>query len=419
MTEGAQAREQSAKLGGEEFRAKARSWLAANALRADAEEVRLDKRAVYDPTRLAEGFDFHHRLWQAGLAGIAVPTEYAGQGLPLSYEKIWQEEVAPYSLPPHGSGAALKIAMPMLLVHGSEFLKRELIPMILRAEVSWCQFLSEPGGGSDLAGLRTTAVRDGDDWLINGSKIWTSGAHFSQYAMCLARTDPDVPKHKGLTMFVVMIPSEGLDIRPIRQINGSSEFNQEFLDNVRVPAEYVIGEVNEGWRVAQTMLNFERQMIGGGSMTGGTLNAPPPTDLVALARERGLAQDGYARQLVADVWIRTVVAAEAATRMGAALGKGQVSPQIGSALKLIANEVTYHRAEATAELAGPGGVAWSRQDPVAGEWAKASVMSRGAGIGGGTDEIQKNVVGERIIGLPREPLDDRDRPFREVPFSRR
>src|SRR5262249_53115964 len=154
-----------------------------------------------------------------------------------------------------------------------------------RAEVSWCQFLSEPGGGSDLAGVRTTAVRDGDEWVLNGSKIWTTGAHFSQFAMCLARTESSLPKHKGVTMFVVPVPSDGLEIRPLRQINGAAEFNQEFLDNVRIPGNAVIGEVNGGWRVAQTMLNFERKMIGDGSMTGGTRSAQPPEQLVQLARD--------------------------------------------------------------------------------------------------------------------------------------
>jgi alkylation response protein AidB-like acyl-CoA dehydrogenase len=374
-------------------------------------------RQLYHPDRLAEGYRFHRQLWDAGFVGITVPVEYGGQGLEPRYEEIWKEEVAEYQLPPHGSGAALGIAVPMLLAHGTEFLKSTHIPQILRAEVSWCQFLSEPGGGSDLAGIRTSAVRDGDEWVLNGSKIWTSGAHFSQYAMCLARTAPDLTKHRGLTMFVVPIPSPGLEIRPVRQINGGAEFNQEFLDDVRVPSENVVGVVNEGWRVAQTMLSFERQMIGGGSVTGGSLGAKRPDDLADLARRSTHAEQS-ARQMVADVWVHSVVAAETSSRMIAAMLQGEASPHVGSALKLLGNEVTYRRVRTAMTLAGASGIAWSSVDTNAGQWAAAFLTARAAGLGGGTDEIQRNIVGERIIGLPREPQVDRDIPFRDVPTSR-
>jgi alkylation response protein AidB-like acyl-CoA dehydrogenase len=399
------------------FRLRLRAWLAENATRSDSEQAHSEARPLYHSDRLAEGYRFHRALWDAGFAGVTVPVAYGGQGLPSRYQEIWKEEVAEYELPPHGSGAALGIAVPMLLAHGSEFLKSTHVPQILRAEVSWCQFLSEPGGGSDLAGVRTSAVRDGDEWVLNGSKIWTTGAHFSQYAMCLARTAPDQTKHRGLTMFVVPIPSVGLEIRPVQQINGGSEFNQEFLDDVRVPSENVVGEVNEGWRVAQSMLSFERQMIGGGSVTGGSLGVERPDDLAALARTSAHG-DANARQLVADIWVHTVVAAETSSRMIAAMLRGEASPHAGSALKLLGNEVTYRRVRAAMTLAGTGGIAWSSDDEQAGEWGAAFLSARAAGLGGGTDEIQRNIVGERILGLPREPQVDRDIPFREVPASR-
>lgn len=384
------------------FRQRLRAWLAEHAVRSDSEEVLSETWPLYHPDRLAEGYRFHRALWDAGFAGVTVPEEYGGQGLPARYQEIWKEEAADYQLPPHGSGAALGIAVPMLLAHGSEFLKTTHIPLILRAEVSWCQFLSEPGGGSDLAGVRTTAVRDGDEWLLNGSKIWTTGAHFSQYAMCLARTAPDQTKHRGLTMFVVPIPSAGLEIRPVQQINGGSEFNQEFLDDVRVASENVVGEVNEGWRVAQSMLSFERQMIGGGSVTGGSLGAERPDDLADLARKSAHPGEN-ARQLVADIWVHTVVAAETSSRMIAAMLQGEASPHAGSALKLLGNEVTYRRARAVMTLAGTSGIAWPSDEQHSGQWAAAFLSARAAGIGGGTDEIQRNIVGERILGLPKEP----------------
>jgi alkylation response protein AidB-like acyl-CoA dehydrogenase len=404
----------------DEFRAGARTWLREHALRRDSREVREDTRDMYDPTRLADGYVFHRRMWEAGLAGITWPVEYGGQGLAPRYQEIFNEEVVDYEMPPHGNGAAMTIAVPMLLAHGSEILKRRHIPRILGGEECWCQFLSEPGGGSDLAGARTSAVRDGDEWVLNGSKIWTTGAHFSDYAMCLARTDPSVPKHRGLTMFVVPIPSEGLEIHPIRQVSGRSEFNQEYLTDVHVPAENVIGDVNDGWRVAQTMLGFERQMIGDGSMKGGTRVVERPDALAALARSRGQVDPGYARQLVADVWVREIVVAETASRQGAAARVGLAPPQIGSALKLLGNDVTHRRARAGMAIAGLNGIGWDADDAeMQGAAARAFLQARGAGLGGGTDEIQRNIVGERILGLAREPQVDRDIPFRDVPTSRR
>jgi alkylation response protein AidB-like acyl-CoA dehydrogenase len=401
------------------FRLHAKSWLKTHATPRGASEDLVDERELFHPDRLAEGFAFHRALWEAGLAGISVPQEYGGQGLPVHFEKIWDEEVTPYELPPHGSGAALKIAMPMLLAHGSEHLKQFHVPKILRAEVSWCQFLSEPGGGSDLAGVRTRAVRDGDDWLISGSKIWTTGAHFSQYAMCLARTDVNAPKHEGVTMFVVPIPSAGLEVRPIRQINGAAEFNEEFLDSVRVSADCVIGEVNDGWRVAQTMLGFERKMMGDGSMTGGTRAAKPPVDLVELAQAQGFVGNAHARQMVADIWVKNVVAAEATALMLADFRAGKGSPFFGSALKLLANAANYSREQAAMALAGTSGIAWATDDAAGAGWSHSYLNMRSMGLGGGTDEIQKNIIGERIIGLPSEPRVDRDMPFRDIPTSRR
>lgn len=403
----------------QEFRLRARSWLAQNALRRDSEDVLSERRHKYHPDRLAHGYDFHHRLWEAGFAGITCPVEYGGRGLPDRYQQIWNEEVKDYELPPHGSGASLGIAMPMLLVHGSEALKREHIPKILRAEGSWCQFLSEPAAGSDLAGVRTMAVRDGDEFVLTGSKVWSSGAHFSQYAMCLARTNPDVPKHRGLTMFVLTLPSPGVEIRPIRNITGGSDFNEVFLDEVRVSADDVIGDVDDGWRVTQTMLGFERRMLGSGSISGGSAGAKPPNELADLARAAGRAGDPSARQLVADVWVHSVVAAETSARLKSAVQKGAASPHIGSALKLLGEEVSRRRARASMAVAGPAGVAWSTDDLAADAWSNGFLAARAAGIGGGTTEIQKNIVGERILQMPREPLFDRDVPFRDVPFSAR
>ena len=406
-----------AEPGEDNFRRRARAWLAGNASRLGSPEVQAETRHKYHPDRLAAGYDFHHRLWDAGFAGLTCPIEYGGRGLPQRYQEIWDEEAAPYELPPHGSGASLGIALPLLLAYGSEALKREHIPRILRAEGSWCQFLSEPAAGSDLAGVRTTAVRDGDEFVINGAKVWTSGAHFAYCAMCLVRTDPDVPKHQGLTMVVVPIPAPGIEIRPIRNINGGSDFNEVFLDDVRVPVANVFGAVGDGWRVTQAMLGFERRMLGTGSISGGASGALPPQDLVDLATHHGRVGEPEVRQLIADVWVHTVVAAETAARCREAIQAGTISPQFGSALKLFSEDLVSRRAEAAMTIAGPAGVAWPADEPGGGRWMTAYLTARAASIGGGSTEIQRNIVGERVLGLPREPQFDRDVPFREVPFG--
>lgn len=400
-----------------DFRLRARAFLAENALRHDSDEVKSETRHRYHPEIMARGFAFHRKVWEAGFAGITVPTEYGGKGLPGRYEAIWREEAGPYELPPHGSGAALGIVLPLLLAHGTEEQKREHIPKILRAEVSWAQFLSEPAAGSDMAGVRTTAIRDGDEFVINGAKVWSSGAHFSQYALCLARTNLDVPKHRGLTMFVVPIPTPGLQMRPTLQITGGSEFNEEFLDDVRVPVDSVIGDINDGWRVSLAMLGFERRMLGSGTMSGGAAGATPPSELIELVRKAGRVGDPIIRQLVADVWIQTAVTADTSAFLRAAIHAGTASPHIGSALKLFSENVSVVKARAVMSIAGAGGVAWSDDESDAGRWATMFLHARASTLGGGTTEIQRNIVGERVLGLPREPQVDRDMPFRDIPFS--
>lgn len=399
----------------DDFRSRVRTWLTANVRRAPDEEAA--RRHRYHPDRIAEGYAFHHRAWKAGFAGITCPVEYGGQGLSSQHQKIWDEEAALFELPPHGSGASLGVALPLLLAHGTEKLKLEHIPRILRAEVSWCQFLSESEAGSDLAGVRTTAALEGGDYVINGTKVWTSGAHFSQFALCLARTDPDVPKHRGLTMFVVPVPAPGVTIRPVRNITGGSDFNEVFLDQVRVPAENIVGSVGGGWRIAQAMLGLERRMLGNGSISGGALNAQPPVDLVELARRHGRAGEPVVRQLIADVWVHSLVAAETAARSHDDGFAGVPSVHIGSALKLLSEDVLTRQARASMSIAGPAGIAWPVDEPSGDRWGTAYLAARAVSIGGGTTEIQKNIVGERLLGLPPEPRSDRDLPFSSVPKS--
>jgi alkylation response protein AidB-like acyl-CoA dehydrogenase len=213
---------------------------------------------------------FQHTLAEAGLAGITWPAAYGGRGLSRRYQGIFDREAKAFQVPPRSLEIGLGMCGPTLLVHASEEQKQALVPPLLRGDHVWCELFSEPGAGSDLSSVQTRARRDGDEFVVDGQKVWTSGAHYSDYAACLTRTDPDRPKREGITMLIVDMHSPGITVRPLRQLTGESHFNEVFLDGVRVPAHNVLGEVNGGWRVARTMLAFERQALSGMGSGGGT-----------------------------------------------------------------------------------------------------------------------------------------------------
>ena len=277
------------------YRTTARAWLAAHlerrtpesALRS-AHEIRADDVAAARAQQ--------RLVHEAGYLGITVPVEYGGQGLTEAHQRIWNEESSDYSLPAPGgiaTGVTIGIIVPTLLAHASEEQKRDWIPKMLSGDEIWVQLLSEPGAGSDLAGLFTRATRDGDQWVINGNKVWSSGALVADFGVCLARTDWEAPKHQGLTWFKVPLDDPAVTVRPVREINGSAEFCEEFLDDVVVGADMVIGPENGGWAIANTMLAVERSggaRKHGGSSDGGAQHDFAP-DLVALAKARGLADD--------------------------------------------------------------------------------------------------------------------------------
>jgi alkylation response protein AidB-like acyl-CoA dehydrogenase len=240
------------------FRSKVRAWLEENAPRF------VGQRA--DPS---VGRDFRRDLWDAGLLGITLDPAYDGQGLGDEYQKVFGEEASRYALPQIGEAVTTGICAPTLLDFGSEEQKKRHIPRMIRGDEVWTQLLSEPGAGSDLAGLQTRATRDGDEYVITGQKVWTSGALESDFALCIARTNPDVPKHQGLSMFIVDLRARGVTIRPLRQITGESHFNEVFLDDVRVPASNLVGRENDGWRALTVMLTHERLALGAGTGPGG------------------------------------------------------------------------------------------------------------------------------------------------------
>jgi alkylation response protein AidB-like acyl-CoA dehydrogenase len=397
----------------QEFRARARAWLAANAKPSSADSRRGPREGGEDdsPERWLAARAMRRCIYDAGFAGITWPRAYGGQGLSDLHEDAWSEEASGYEFPAVG-GAGLGMVGPALLTHGTEEQKRAWLPKILSGEEAWVQFLSEPSAGSDLAGILTRAVRDREGWLLTGAKTWSTGAIYCDAAVCLARTDWKVPKHKGLTWFKVPIPSPGLTIRPIREINGGAEFCEEFLDEVWVPADNVIGEVNGGWPIANTLLALERRAASRSTVRPSTPDeqrslAP---DLVALARRSGLVGTEHARHLLARAHVNDFMHAQLIGR----ISTGALGASAASLGKLSIGIVNPIRAVIGMQLAGAGGIAWEADDADGNQASTGYVNGRIMSIAGGSNQVQRNIISERILGLPREPSYDSQKPFDEV-----
>jgi alkylation response protein AidB-like acyl-CoA dehydrogenase len=404
----------------DDFRARARMWLAANMTRragaVDAEDL------------MERSTEMQAKLFDAGFAGIAFPREYGGAGLTLEHQEVFAQESAPYEMP-IAYVVSIGMLAPTLLDNGSEVLKQRHLPRMLRGEEIWIQLLSEPSGGSDMAGALTRATRDGDSWVLSGSKIWSSGAFTADYGMCLARTDWDAPKHRGLSMFAVpMQGTPGLTIEPIREANGNAEFCQEFFDDVVLPGENLIGPENAGWSVAQSLLLHERNavagvgygvgLIGGDAEEGETtFGGPTVAELIRLARVRGVSDQGPIRQLIAEAYVQSIVSSQLGQRVMTGMRVGTYKFQWGSLPKLGLGVDVPRLAEIAVAVAGDEGVIWEGDaDPA--EPSLFLLGCRAVSISGGSNEIQRNIVSERLLGLPREPSFDRDLPFNEVVRNR-
>jgi alkylation response protein AidB-like acyl-CoA dehydrogenase len=401
------------------YRATAREWLAANLERRQPESSLRAHDVTAD--EVAAGRAAQTRVYDAGYLGIAIDTEYGGQGLTQAHQQIWNEESSDYAVPAPGgiaTGVTIGIIVPTLLKFASEEQKRTWIPRMLSGEEIWVQLLSEPGAGSDLAGVLTRATRDGDSWVLNGNKVWSSGALVADYGVCLARTDWDVAKHRGLTWFKVPLGDSRVTVRPVREINGSSEFCEEFLDDVLVGDDMVIGQVNEGWPIANTMLAFERgggaRRHGGVAGVGGTAKRELAPDLVSLAAARGLAGDPAIRQQIARAHINDYMQSQLSHRVMAAMASGAVDGASASLIKLGLGVVQPIRAQLALDIAGRSGIAWEPGDEAASAPAVDYLNGRIMAIAGGSNQIQRNIISERLLGLPREPSVDGDKPFSEV-----
>jgi alkylation response protein AidB-like acyl-CoA dehydrogenase len=359
-------------------------------------------------------------LYEGGYAGLTLSVEDGGQGLAPEYQQIFSEEAVGYRMP-EIMGVAFNVVIPTLIVHGTREVRQRFIPPILRGEEVWCQLLSEPSGGSDLAGVLTKATRDGDTWIINGQKIWTSGGDQSDFGICLARTDPAVPKHSGLTMFAVPMHAPGVTIVPVQLLDGTVDFCQEYFDDVVIPLAHAIGDVNDGWRVAHTLIANERQAVGRGWLLSKT--RPPAqgtakhaiqlsTELADIARQRGRLGDPSVRALIGENWVLNAVLPHTMQRMTQSAAAGTLSPHATGIPRLMSGMIVKRKGEIAFEVAGPHSAAWSLDDPDGDKFGLARVSSHA--IGGGTIEMARNGVAERFLELPREPAVDRDLPFNQL-----
>jgi alkylation response protein AidB-like acyl-CoA dehydrogenase len=395
----------------EQFRARVREFLATHTGQAggDATERRPDDGDAV----VARGKAFQNALADAGLAALTYPVEFGGAGLDAAHQKAFDEESSGFDMPSRQFMVGLGICAPTLLEHGSDEQRRTYLPALLRADAIWCQLFSEPGAGSDVASLQTRAERDGDEWVVNGQKVWTSGAHYADYGLLVARTNRDVPKHRGITMFIVDMRSPGVTTRPLRQIDGRAHFNEVFLDDVRLPGDAVVGEVDDGWRVALDMLANERVAIGAGGSSQ-QLSGDGYATVLRLARDHGLTDDPVVRQQIVDVYVLERILGLLGQRIRQALVAGRAPGPEGSVAKLASTVLGKQSASLGMALAGASSLAWSEGDESGAAPASGFLFAPMLGIAGGTTEIQKNIIGERVLGLPRDPAVDKDVPFRDL-----
>jgi len=405
-----------------------RAWL------AEAWDPGLTVRAWW--ARLAEsGWGYPH--W---------PTEWFGRGLgPIESAAVGEELAAAGALgPPNGVGPSM--GANVLFVYGTEEQKHRWLPALARGEESWCQFFSEPGAGSDLASVQARAIRDGDQWVVNGQKVWNSGTLTADRGLLVSRTDPDLPKHRGISVFVIDVDQPGVEIRPIRQMNGRTEFNETFFTDATVVDDALIGGLNQGFRVAMTTLTSERAAFAGGGehqlrragagVKGGNLdrtvaevlaedtseqmdgaNTPPihtPEALIALAAAHGRSADPRIRQQIAKVYAASEAMRFAGLRARAAAEAGQPPGAESSIAYLGGVRVIRLYRDVSAEIAGVAGLLTGPDAPDGGAVALTVVTAPCHGIQGGSEQIQRNIIGETILGLPKEPQVDRDVPFREI-----
>ncbi|MYX38189.1 MULTISPECIES: acyl-CoA dehydrogenase family protein [unclassified Streptomyces] len=377
--------------------------------------------ASHDPAA-TDRLDFLRARFDAGLAWVHYPQGLGGLGAPRALQGVVDAELTAAGAPdnePRRIGIGLGMAAPTVLRYGTEEQKARFLRPLWTGEEVWCQLFSEPGAGSDLAGLRTRAVRDGDGWIVTGQKVWTSNAHNARWAILIARTDPDVPKHQGITYFVCDMTAPGVEVRPLRQITGEAEFNEVFLTDVRIPDAHRLGEVGDGWRVAQTTLMNERVAIGGTALPreGGMIGT-----VAATWRERPELRTPDLHDRLLRMWVEAEVTRLTGERLRQQLVVGAPGPE-GSGMKLAFASLNQRISGLEVELLGEEGLRygdWTMTRPQIVDFYGRDagyryLRAKGNSIEGGTSEILRNIISERVLGLPSEPRTDKDVPWKDLP----
>ena len=342
---------------------------------------------------------WHRKLYDAGFVGITWPREYDGRGGTIMEQVIFYEEIARHRAPGLANGHGIGWCGPAFLAHGTEEQKKRYLPKILSAEEIWCTFYSEPEAGSDMANVQTRAVEDGDHWVVNGQKVWSSGAHVADWGVLLVRTDPEARKHRGISYLFLDMKTPGITVSPLRNITGTAEFNEAFFDNVRIPRDQVIGEVNMGWYVAAGALEFERSSAGAAIARENSVK-----DIIRLAKEMGCNRDPMVRQRLAQLYVETMVLKYMALRgLTHELREGRPGPQ-GAVSSVFSMEFNQRLQDLAMEIQGPYSrlVRGSKHAVDHGRWQYGFLRSRGNTIETGTSEIKRNIIAQRVLGLPRQ-----------------
>jgi alkylation response protein AidB-like acyl-CoA dehydrogenase len=362
--------------------------------------------------------DWCARLGEAGWATPTWPPEYGFLGLSGSQAKVVNDELARFRVPRSFNIIGIGMGGPTIMHWGTDEQKQRLLKPMAKHEEIWCQLFSEPGSGSDVASLATRAVRDGDEWVVNGQKVWTTLAHMAKWGLLVARTDPDQPKHKGLSYFIVDMHAPGVDVRPLKQMTGDAEFNEVFFTDVRIPDAMRLGPEGEGWMVATTTLMNERAALSGaGSTSGENVGGGPVDAVVAMAQRNGAASDAEVRQRLAQAVIEGRVIKMTNLRATAARKAGHQPGPEGSITKLFQAEYNKRLQNLAVDILGTNAMAWMPSDEHTEATIRGFLRSRANTIEGGTTEVNKNILGERVLGLPGDVRTDKELPWKEVPRS--
>jgi len=377
-----------------------------------------DEEKLRRARELVDFNDWCARLGDAGWATPTWPAEYGFLGLNGAQAKVVNDELGRWKVPRSFNIIGIGMGGPTIMHWGTDEQKQRLLKPMAKHEEIWCQLFSEPGSGSDVASLATRAVRDGDEWVVNGQKVWTTLAHMAKWGLLVARTDPDQPKHKGLSYFIVDMKAPGVEVRPLKQITGDAEFNEVFFTDVRIPDSMRLGPEGEGWMVATTTLMNERAALSGaGSASDQNVGGGPVDAIVAAAQDNGSAADPEVRQRLAQAVIEGRVIKMTNMRATAARKAGHQPGPEGSITKLFQAEYNQRLQDLAMDILGSQAMAWSPQDEGTAVTVRGFLRSRANTIEGGTSEIMRNILGERVLGLPKEPSVDRDIPWKDIPRS--